>query len=101
MGGKGACLSTTEACSLGQNMPVEIAPGRYAVVVSGASFAGMALACGLARALGPENRVCLIDLRAGPGTAPRDARASAISAASKYMLEALGAWSGLAEEAQP
>jgi 2-octaprenyl-6-methoxyphenol hydroxylase len=82
-------------------MPGEFVSGRYAVVVSGASFAGIALACGLAQALGPNNRICLIDRNAGPGTAKRDSRASALSAASKHMLEVLGAWSALAEEAQP
>jgi len=82
-------------------MPGENASGRYAVAVSGASFAGLALACGLAEALGPENGICLIDRSAGSGTAQRDSRASALSAGSKHMLEALGAWSALAEEAQP
>jgi 2-octaprenyl-6-methoxyphenol hydroxylase len=83
-----------------QPMPGEAAAGRYALVISGASFAGLALACGLGEALGPENRIALIDRSAGPGTAKRDSRASALSAGSKRMLEALGVWRGLAEEAQ-
>jgi 2-octaprenyl-6-methoxyphenol hydroxylase len=74
----------------------------YDVVISGASFAGMALACGLAQALGPDFRIGLID-RAAPadGTSPPDARASAIAAGSKRMLEVLGVWDAVASEAQP
>ena len=101
MGGNATCLSTTEPRAFGHNMPGEIASDRYAVIVSGASFAGLALACGLADALGAENRICLVDRSAGPGTAQRDSRASALSAASKHMLDALGVWPALAEEAQP
>ena len=82
-------------------MPDEAAAGRYAVVVSGASFAGMALACGLGQVLGPETRIALIDRSAGPGPAKRDSRASALSAGSKHMLDALGVWPALAEDAQP
>lgn len=86
---------------IGQPMSNETAAGRYAVVISGASFAGIALACGLGQTLGPENRIGLIDRSAGPGTAKRDSRASALSASSKHMLDALGVWPALAEEAQP
>ncbi len=82
-------------------MPEESEVARHAVVISGASFAGMALACGLGQVLGPENRIALIDRSAGPGTAKRDSRASALSAGSKHMLDALGVWPALAAEAQP
>ena len=85
-----------------QPTPTEGSVVRYAVAISGASFAGLALACGLGRALGAECKIALIDRIAGPGTAAkRDSRASALSAASKQMLEALGVWPALAEEAQP
>lgn len=82
-------------------MTDEAAAGRYAVVISGASFAGMALACGLGQALGSDNRIALIDRSAGPGTAKRDSRASALAAGPKHMLDALGVWPALAEEVQP
>lgn len=74
----------------------------YDVVISGASFAGMALACALAQALGPDFPIALID-RASPvdGASPPDARASAIAAGSKRMLEVLGVWEAVAPEAQP
>ncbi len=73
----------------------------FDVVISGASFAGLALACGLDQALGSDIKIALIDRAAAPGTtsAP-DPRASALSAASKRMLEVLGVWSAVASEAQ-
>jgi 2-octaprenyl-6-methoxyphenol hydroxylase len=76
-------------------------PSRYDVVISGASFAGLALACALNQALGDSLAIALIDRGAGPGfvTQP-DARASALSAASKNLLDALGAWPMIADEAQ-
>jgi len=76
-------------------------PSRYDAVISGASFAGLALACGLDQALGSDIKIALIDRAAAPDTtsAP-DPRASALSAASKRMLEVLGVWSAVASEAQ-
>lgn len=75
-------------------------PSRYDVVISGASFAGLALACGLAQALGPDFKIAVID-REAPG-APKapDARSYALSAASKHLLDALGVWSDVAADAQ-
>jgi len=78
------------------------AADRFDVVVSGASFAGLALGCGLGQALGPQFTIALIDRGAGLEAAARpDARASALSAASKRMLEVLGVWASVADEAQP
>jgi 2-octaprenyl-6-methoxyphenol hydroxylase len=83
-------------------MPDTAAARAYDVVISGASFAGMALACGLAQALGPDFRIALVDkVPAGPASAAPDARASALSAASKRMLDVLGVWEAVAPEAQP
>jgi 2-octaprenyl-6-methoxyphenol hydroxylase len=73
---------------------------RFDVAVSGASFAGLALACALSDALGPEFRIAVID-RAAPATMPADARAFALSAASRHLLEAIGVWPAIAAEAQP
>src|ERR1700686_856134 len=101
MGAKAAGLSTRQATSLtiGRHMADAVTTDRYAVMISGASFAGLALACGLEQALGPELGIALVDRSAGPGAAKRDSRASALSAGSKRMLEALGVWTALAEEA--
>jgi 2-octaprenyl-6-methoxyphenol hydroxylase len=75
---------------------------KFDVVISGASFAGLALGCGLAQALGDDFTIALIDRGAGPNAArDPDCRASALSAASKRMLEVLGAWPLIAPEAQP
>jgi 2-octaprenyl-6-methoxyphenol hydroxylase len=73
---------------------------RYDVAISGASFAGLALACALSDALGPEFRIAVID-RAAPASVPADARAFALSAASRHLLEATGVWPAIAPEAQP
>lgn len=75
---------------------------RFDVVVSGASFGGLALACGLSWALGPDFKIALIDRVAQSTTVPTaDSRASAISAASKRMLDVLGVWPLVADVAQP
>ena len=73
---------------------------RFDVAVSGASFAGLALACALSDALGPEFRIAVID-RTAPASTPADARAFALSAASRHLLEAIGVWPAIATEAQP
>ncbi|MFA9442553.1 MAG: FAD-dependent monooxygenase [Hyphomicrobium sp.] len=75
---------------------------RFDVVISGASFGGLALACGLSRALGPDFKIALIDRVAQTAAAPKaDSRASAISAASKRMLDVLDVWPLVADVAQP
>ncbi|MDP1910984.1 MAG: FAD-dependent monooxygenase [Hyphomicrobium sp.] len=79
-------------------MPLKAA--RFDVAISGASFAGLALACALSDALGPEFKVALIDRIANVADRP-DARAFALSAASKHLLEAIGVWGAIAEHAQP
>jgi 2-octaprenyl-6-methoxyphenol hydroxylase len=79
-------------------MPEEA--NRFDVAISGASFAGLALACALADALGPEFEIAIIDRVAA--TSPRpDARAFALSAASRHLLEAIGVWPAISDEAQP
>lgn len=81
-------------------MPSEMP--RFDVVISGASFGGLALACGLSRALGPDFKIALIDRVAQTAAAPKaDSRASAISAASKRMLDVLDVWPLVADVAQP
>jgi 2-octaprenyl-6-methoxyphenol hydroxylase len=83
-------------------MPHKDGSSNFDVVISGASFAGLALARGLSQALGEDFKIGLIDRGAGPGALGNsDSRASALSAASKRMLEVLGAWPLVAAEAQP
>ena len=73
---------------------------RFDVAISGASFAGLALACALSDALGPSFKIALIDRVASASVRP-DARAFALAAASKHLLEAIGVWPAIAADAQP
>jgi len=75
-------------------------PERFDVVISGASFAGLALARGLRLALGKDVRIALVDRAAGPQP-HADNRAFAIWAASKNALAALGVWDAVASVAEP
>jgi 2-octaprenyl-6-methoxyphenol hydroxylase len=78
------------------------AADTYAAIVVGGGPTGLALAVALADALGPAERIGVIDPAAAEApTGPRDARAFALSAGSKRLLEALGAWTAIAPDAQP
>ena len=72
----------------------------FDVAISGASFAGLALARGLVQALGPDVKIALIDRAPGLGGPGTDARAFAIWAASKNLLDVLGVWEKIAPDAQ-
>ncbi len=73
----------------------------YDVAISGASFAGLALAGSLRQALGRDVRICIIDRAVAPAGAAADTRAFAIWAASKNLLEALGVWDRIRVDAEP
>jgi 2-octaprenyl-6-methoxyphenol hydroxylase len=73
---------------------------RFDLVISGASFGGLALALAVARTFEGQLSVALID-RVAPSPAPPSARAFAISAGSKHMLSALGIWDQIAPVAEP
>jgi 2-octaprenyl-6-methoxyphenol hydroxylase len=70
--------------------------GRHDVAIAGAGFVGLALAAALARA---GLSVALID--PAPDADRRDTRASTIAPASRGLLQAIGAWEGLAPLAEP
>lgn len=74
---------------------------RFDIVIAGASFAGLALACGLTQALGSGFRIALIDRAAAPADRPQDRRAFAIWAGARRAIEALGAWDAIAPSAEP
>jgi 2-octaprenyl-6-methoxyphenol hydroxylase len=77
---------------------------RADVVIAGGSFVGLTLALALTAELGEELRVVIIDRVAAPKLAAgddRDPRASAISAASRNLLQALGLWAALEPAATP
>ena len=106
--GATACQGWTATCrQAGSEWPaldkaMTEAQPRYDVVVAGAGTVGLAMACALADALGPEARIALVD-RAEFGREPaaRDIRAWAISAGSKRLLDVLGVWPELSGHAQP
>jgi 2-octaprenyl-6-methoxyphenol hydroxylase len=75
----------------------------YDVVIAGGGFAGRTLALVLAKQAPQGFRIALVD--AEPPTTdvggPEDARALALSAATKSLLSVLGLWHTLAPNAQP
>lgn len=74
---------------------------RFDIVISGASFAGLAFARALLSALGNEIRIAIVDRTARTGTPLPDARAFALSAGAQRMLDTLGIWKDVAAAAQP
>lgn len=70
------------------------------IVIAGAGIPGLTLALALARALKPNFSVAVCDpsLKAEPA---EDHRVSAITQSARHMLEALGIWAKIADEAQP
>ncbi len=80
------------------------APERTDVLIAGAGFPGLALGVALKQALGSPFGVIVIDPALGAESRARrggDPRASAIVAAARRMLEAIGAWDAVAANAQP
>jgi 2-octaprenyl-6-methoxyphenol hydroxylase len=75
---------------------------RWDVVIGGGGMAGLALACTLADALGSQAKIAVVDRAPlGSTSTHSDIRASALSAGSKRLLESLGAWTTIADQAQP
>jgi 2-octaprenyl-6-methoxyphenol hydroxylase len=80
---------------------MELNADRFDIVIGGGGIAGLALACALADAL-DDRRIAVVDRAPLSGaTIPADIRASALSAGSKHLLDALGVWALVAAEAQP
>ncbi|MEQ8657216.1 MAG: ubiquinone biosynthesis hydroxylase [Hyphomicrobiales bacterium] len=74
-------------------------PETVDVLIAGGGYVGLSLA--LAIKVGANDlSVAVVDLRE-PAQADKDGRASAIASAARTMMTTLGAWQGLAEEAQP
>lgn len=72
----------------------------YDVIIAGGGFAGASLALALAEFAPRGFGITLVDAE-GVSKGSADARASALTAASKGLLSVLGVWQGLAETAQP
>jgi 2-octaprenyl-6-methoxyphenol hydroxylase len=73
---------------------------QRSIVIGGGAFAGLALALALRQGLGEDVAVVVADpaLAVRPS---RDPRATAIVAACRRLLEAIGAWGEVSDEAQP
>lgn len=76
-------------------------PHRCDVLIAGGGLAGFTLGIALKDALGPHFRVTLADPAPDAAQAGGDLRASAIAAAPRRMLEALGVWNAVRDAAQP
>ncbi len=77
-------------------------PKTFDVVIAGGSYAGLALALALARALGPDADLAVIDRAPLDGGQPAsDPRAFALAEASRLMLAVLGVWPALEAHAEP
>jgi 2-octaprenyl-6-methoxyphenol hydroxylase len=75
---------------------------RFDLVISGASFAGLALSLAVARTFDGQLSIALIDrVASSPSPLAPGVRAFAISAGSKRMLSALGIWDQIASVAEP
>lgn len=75
---------------------------QFDIVISGASFAGLALALAAARTFHDDVTIALIDRAAiSPEKLVPSPRAFAVSAGSRRMLQTLGLWSQIAPDAEP
>jgi len=75
-------------------------PERVDVLIGGGGLAGLTLAVALRQSLGDPFAVTVAD-PALAAPAKQDTRASAIAAAARRCLEAIGVWPRVAAEAQP
>ena len=75
------------------------------IIIAGGSYVGLTLALALARELGPDLDLVVVDRDAAPTSQvdvdTTDPRASAISAGSRNLLAALGLWAPLEGDATP
>lgn len=77
-------------------------PEIFDVVVAGGSYAGLALALALAKTLGDDVTIALVDrVPLEAGEAGADPRAFALAEASRALLAVLGVWEHLASFAEP
>src|SRR5450755_2669890 len=73
---------------------------QRSIVIGGGAFAGLALALALRQGLGADIPVVVADPALGSRPS-RDPRATAIVAACRRLLEALGIWDQIADTTQP
>ncbi len=95
-----ASRGTTNVAANFWMVTVTVNAQRFDVIISGASFAGLALACGLTQALGEGVRIAIIDRAAAAVPTTSDGRAFAVWAGAQAVLDNLGVWSAIASGAQ-
>ena len=81
-------------------MTTSPAPTPVDVAISGGGFAGLSLALALARSIGPELTIAVVEPGHLDSAPAADPRASAISASSRRLLTAIGVWYHVESEAQ-
>lgn len=78
---------------------------RYDIIISGASYTGLALACALSQGLRGAVSIAILDRNPPADTVGthggNSPRAFALSSASRRMLGTLGIWEEISAEAQP
>ncbi|MEM9028233.1 MAG: FAD-dependent monooxygenase [Pseudomonadota bacterium] len=78
-----------------------LAHDDYDIAIVGGGLAGATQAIALAATAGPSLRIALVDAPASSVRGNHDPRATAISAASRQLLTAIGVWPDVAQDAQP
>ncbi|MEM7774839.1 MAG: FAD-dependent monooxygenase, partial [Pseudomonadota bacterium] len=78
-----------------------LAHDDYDIAIVGGGLAGATQAIALAATAGPSLRIALVDAPASVVRGNHDPRATAISAASRQLLTAIGVWPDVAQDAQP
>lgn len=75
----------------------------FDIIIGGGSFVGLAFALGLAKSAPGMFRIAIVErMPAEEARAGRfDGRSVALTAAAKQMLDALGVWEKIAQDAQP
>lgn len=76
-------------------------PETFDVVIGGGGFIGLGLAAALDQAAPQGLRIAVVDGADPKAEAAPDPRASAISAASRRLLDTVGVWDAISTDAQP
>jgi 2-octaprenyl-6-methoxyphenol hydroxylase len=71
------------------------------IAIAGGSFAGLALALAIARALGNEVKISVLEGSRPRTDSAQDPRAVTLSRSSRRMLDVLGVWPAIEPDAQP
>ncbi|MGI9425708.1 MAG: FAD-dependent monooxygenase [Hyphomicrobiaceae bacterium] len=79
----------------------EDAGNRFDIVIAGAGYSGLSLALAVSRVFNDDIRIGVVGRQPSQQDSAESARAFALSASSKNLLDVLGLWQGVAGNAQP